>query len=375
MATIAKKIELLIRRAYLQSRMRPFQGMMVITPQRLVLGSRPRILLLRQDRLGDVLCSTPVLQALRAHYPTAQIDMLLSRNNWELAPLVRHWCDRVWRYDKTILSFHRLRCKLQRQQYDVVVDLMDNPSTTSTMFVKGLTAPMKVGVFKQNAWVYTHCVPLLDRARYHYVERIAQLLLPFGIDPATEKLRLHFPVPPAEIQAAAYAIGLDKHPERNRFIFIHLSSRHTTLQWGYKRFEQLIWLLSQNFPDIPIGIGTAPHEREIAIRLAKFDNTFALPELPFLQYAAALSYARMLISPDTAIIHAAAALNVPSVVFFHQHDPTLLPWYPYGSPYRALISRSEQGIKEIPSNAAFDAACELLNGASPLTAERIFVAT
>lgn len=375
MARILKQLELGIRRIYLRQSQRPFTGELISRPQNILGLTSPRILLLRQDRLGDVICSTPILDALRHHFPHARIDMLLSRNNIQLAGVVSHWCQHIWCYEKSLASFFRLRHQLRRQRYDVAIDLMDNPSATSTMFLRSLGAPIRIGIMKENAWVYTHCVPLLERSKYHYVERIAQLLLPFGIDPTSIALDLRFPLTTAQLtDAGEEALDLSKHPERNGFILIHLSTRHQTHQWGWQNYSALIKKIRHLYPSVTIALGASNEHGAIARQLAQETGAFALPPLTFEQYAALLHYAKLLISPDTAIIHVAAALKVPAVVLYHQHDPALLPWYPYRSPYRALIARKAGTIAIIPPEAVLAAATELLSGKGAPYGERIFAA-
>ena len=87
---ILKRIELAFRRI-----------MLVVTgklvrrsrqPEKSLDFNRSKILFVRQDRIGDVLVSTPLLTAVKRHYPGAIVDVLLSTNNhFVLAnhPLVR----------------------------------------------------------------------------------------------------------------------------------------------------------------------------------------------------------------------------------------------------------------------------------------------
>ncbi|GBD04620.1 Lipopolysaccharide core heptosyltransferase RfaQ [bacterium HR20] len=367
-----KELELRVRRFYLRQRQRPFRGELVTSACSVLPTATPRILLLRQDRIGDVLCSTPILDTLRHAFPHARMDIVLSKNNIALAGIVHHWCDHVWCYGKTLASFLHLRRMLRRMQYDVVVDLMDNPSTTSTMLIAATNAPFRFGIFKENAWAYTHCVPLLDRSRYHYVERIAQLLLPFGIDPASAQLDLRYPLSQSDIARAACDLGLPEHPERCGFVFIHTSTRHQPLQWEWGRYRELVRILRQRFPSLAIGLGGTEHDADAINAIASECGGFALPTLPFHRYAAMLYYARLLITPDTSIVHVAAALKVPAVVLFHRGDERLLPWYPYRSPYRALVSNGS--VNAIAASDVLAAACELLAENSPPTGERIFAA-
>ncbi len=367
-----KKLELRIRQFYLRQSQRPFRGELVTSARNVLPTATPRILLLRQDRIGDVLCSTPIFEMLRRAFPHAQMDIVLSNNNIALADVVRHWCDRVWCYAKTVASFLHLRRILRRMHYDVVVDLMDNPSTTSTLLLGATNAPFRFGIFKENAWAYTHCVPLLDRSRYHYVERIAQLLLPFGIDPASVALDLRYPLSQSDITQAACDLGLPEHPERCGFVFIHTSTRHQSLQWEWGRYRELVLMLHEQFPSLAVGIGGTSDDADAISAIASQCGAFVLPTLPFHRYGAMLYYARLLITPDTSIVHVAAALKVPAVVLFHRGDERFLPWYPYRSPYRALVSNGS--VNAIAASDVHAAACELLAENSAPTGERIFAA-
>src|SRR6266702_3855631 len=150
-----KPLEHYLRRRFLAATDRPFGGAFVTAPQDvLALGHAPRMLLLRQDRIGDVLVSVPVIRALRHDYPDARIDMLFSRTNFGVRQAVEPYIDRAWRYDKSPARALGLWWALRRARYDVVVDLMDNPSANSHLVARACVA------------------------------RIAKLLLPFGIDSA-----------------------------------------------------------------------------------------------------------------------------------------------------------------------------------------------
>ena len=43
--------------------------------------NKARLLFIRQDRIGDVLVSTPLFGSLRHHYPQMQLDIIVGRNN------------------------------------------------------------------------------------------------------------------------------------------------------------------------------------------------------------------------------------------------------------------------------------------------------
>ena len=62
-----------------------------------------KILLIRNDNIGDLVCSTPAIEALRKKYPKAQIDIVVNSLN---VPVVigNPFLDKVWFYNKTLQS-------------------------------------------------------------------------------------------------------------------------------------------------------------------------------------------------------------------------------------------------------------------------------
>lgn len=59
------------------------------------LDDSAKILLLRQDRLGDLLVSTSFIRILRQHLPKAKIDILLSKSNIQAQKCVVKYVDNV----------------------------------------------------------------------------------------------------------------------------------------------------------------------------------------------------------------------------------------------------------------------------------------
>src|SRR6185436_3856518 len=128
MSTALKTLELRWRRALFAAGRRPFAGQLTSQAEDLLqLPAAPRILLIRMERIGDVLISVPVLRALRDRYPEGRIDLLLSRANLAVRDAVEPFVDQVWCYQKSVRSALGLFRAVRRARYDVVVDLIDNP--------------------------------------------------------------------------------------------------------------------------------------------------------------------------------------------------------------------------------------------------------
>jgi ADP-heptose:LPS heptosyltransferase len=327
-----KSVERWLRRSFLAATDRPFAGDFVTTPRNaLALGESPRILLLRQDRIGDVLVSVPVIRALRRRYPRAQIHMLFSRRNLAARHAVEPYIDQTWCYDKTPGGAVRLLWALRQLRYDVVVDLMDNPSTNAQLMARWSAARFRVGIRHERAGHYTHAVPLLDRQRAHIVERIAQLLLPFGIDPGEVPLDLEYQLSEADRRLARERLGTSTRPLR---LGVNISHRY----WGRDNSVECLRWLQDADPRFAVSVGGSPeHQGEVAAIAAATGAGLIPPLASFHEFAALMRECDLLLTPDTSVVHLGAAWKIPAVVLFHRPPDAPLPWYPYRSPYRALV--------------------------------------
>ena len=94
-------------------------------------AARPRILVIRRDNIGDLVCTTPLIFALRERFPRAHIAALV--NTYNEAVLERNPAvDAVYAYEKgkhrgkgrSALSVHLARLESGRRQDRVVEALL-----------------------------------------------------------------------------------------------------------------------------------------------------------------------------------------------------------------------------------------------------------
>ena len=263
---LLKRLELRWRRALLAAGRRPFSGRATATPLDIVqVPPHARMLVIRLERIGDVLVGVPVLRALRAWYPDARIELLVSRPNRAVAGAVGRFVDHVWIYEKTVRSAVGLLRALRRARYDVIVDLVDHPSTNAQLTIRWCRPRAAVGLLHAESGLYTHAAPTLDPAVVHPVERFAQLLLPFGIDPATEPLDLEYPLARADIARARATLGQSTRPYR---LGVNLSGRQRERHWGAQNYVALIRDLAERHPRFEIWVCGAPQDAAEVARIA-----------------------------------------------------------------------------------------------------------
>jgi ADP-heptose:LPS heptosyltransferase len=297
-----------------------------------------KILFIRQDRIGDVLISTPIFASVKAHNPSAIVDVLVSENNHFVLmndPLIR----KRWIYQKRIGKVIALLRSIRKEKYDFAVDMMDNPSVTSTLLCLLFGARWNVGIAKDNTYVYDIRVPMLSRRDTHIVDRIAQLLIPFHIDPNAEKLSLRYYTSPESDEFAERFLSanqLGKHP----LIGINISAGGAARFWGIDNYRALLFFLSEKYPRLIPILLYQPSDEEKAIKIVDGNQNVILSPITktFDQFAAIIKRLSFLISPDTSAIHLASAFCVPSVVLYVQSDKALRIWEPYGTDYEVVVT-------------------------------------
>jgi ADP-heptose:LPS heptosyltransferase len=120
-----------------------------------------RILLVRLRLIGDVVFTTPVIRALRRHYPDAQLTYLVEpaaapvvQANPHLSEVVVVPHTRGWRRIRDDL---RLGARLRRERFDMAIDLHGGPR--SAWLTWSSRAPVRVGYdVPGRSWMYTRVV-------------------------------------------------------------------------------------------------------------------------------------------------------------------------------------------------------------------------
>ncbi len=315
-----------------------------------------KILFIRQDRIGDVLISTPIFTAVKAHYPLAIVDVLLSENNHFVLmndPLIR----KRWTYQKRIGKIVSLVKSIRKEKYDFAVDMMDNPSVTSTILCLLFGARWNVGIAKDNNYVYDIRVPMLSRRDTHIIDRIAQLLIPFHIDPKTEKLSIQYFTSTESDEFAAHFLSANQFGKQP-VVGINISAGGTARFWGIENYRTLLSFLSEKYPKLLQLLLFQPSDKDLATKIVENNQNVILSPVTktFDQFAAFIKRLSFLISPDTSAIHLASAFFIPSVVLYVQSDKALRIWEPYKTDYEVVVTDVDDlsNIQVADVEAAFE---------------------
>ncbi len=294
----------------------------------------PRLLIVRRDNIGDLVCTTPLLDALRAQLREAWIGVLATTYNAEV--LARNpSVSEVFVYEKLkhrrggLLAFLRGRLglagRLRAQNLDVV--LVPAPSPQALKAAHALRPGRVIAS------------PVRFPEGRHEVERTYDLGRSLGLKGAPGPMRV-FPDP-------AYAARLRAAAGAGPLLAVHISARRPAQQWPLDRYAALVRELSRDAKVLllwapgPRDDPRHPGDDEAAAQLlerAKGSNVVPLLTPDLATLVGALSLAQKVVCPDGGAMHLAAALGKPVVALFG--DSPVARWRPWGVPHRVVRPES-----------------------------------
>ena len=304
------------------------------------------ILLIKLRHHGDMLLTTPAINALRQRYPQANIDVLLykeTRPMLEAHPAIRqlHIIDRNWKKEGGWQKFRHemaLLSAVRACHYDLVINLADQWRSAIITGFSG--APVRIGFAfrkRDNAlwrWMHNHLVSTEDHHQLHTVEQNMAALKPLGISAAGAKASMHFSTADQLIVQDVLAHHAVKMP----FVVLQPTSRWLFKCWEDEKVAQLIDALAAEGRTVVLT--AAPDQKEMAMianiqSLCRSHNVVSLAgELSLPQLAALIDAAQLFIGVDSAPMHMAAALETPCLALF---GPTKLQhWRPWGDHNRVI---------------------------------------
>ncbi len=295
-----------------------------------------RILIIQTAFPGDVILTLPLLQKLKAMFPTALIDFLAipaTRNLLETIPDIHE----LLIYDKHgaqkglghLLRFIKL---IRQNNYDLAV--VPHRSLRSAVLAKAGGIPYRIG-FNRSAGrrLYTNIVAY--RKDVHEINRNLYLLSPFGVD-GMEKIfpRLYFS--DEDESVVQHLLRLAGWQSDSRIIAIAPGSVWATKRWLPEYFALLTNQLTEaGYKIVLIGGDADRAFAEEVVNKVTSPILNAVGKFTFRQSAVLIREARLLISNDSAPMHIAVAVRTPVVAIFGPTVPAF-GFYPYGTHDRVV---------------------------------------
>jgi heptosyltransferase-3 len=343
------------------------------------ISDNPKILVIRRDNIGDLVCTTPLIRALRERFPNGRICALVNSYN---APILEFNpdVDEIYAYTKAKhrpegqsvsgVYWERLRLmlRLRRERFDYAIIGGAHFLPRALRLARMVKAKHIIGFTEpgyRKARRIDMGVPYSLPTAMHEVEDVFRLLEPLGINGAPPKMRV---VPnPGEFEQARLALAHKGVSSDGMIIGVHISARKPCNRWPVEHFVALIKALHERYSSAFVlfwspGSDLNPlHPGDDEKAQAIVEATQGLPVVPYPterlgELVGGLAQCPYVICSDGGAMHIAAALGAALVCFFGGTDKTR--WYPWGARHILLQPGSRQ-VSDIDVQDALKAFAEI----------------
>lgn len=314
-----------------------------------------RVLFIRNDGIGDLIISIESMRAIAESQPPLVFDVLASPQNAPLARTLSFVNEvLVHRRGGFLLKSLPTWRALRKRGYDVVVDgrvVLRGLSTQTAALLLSTRAPVRIGIGSRlNDSIYT--VKVEPERRDHWTDYVAALTRPFGVAPDRD-WRPRLPVSERDRQTAETLWGSTGRPR----VLVNVSVGHPERSWHAGKFSEVLRRVRERMPEATVLLAGMPSEAAIAQDLAKVVDGRAA-SLSLTEVFAAIETADLLISPETAITHAASAFQTPTLALQRKGNSR---WSPYRTPGRNVFADDERRLVDLPVDRVVAALDELID--------------
>ncbi|UXY15567.1 glycosyltransferase family 9 protein [Chitiniphilus purpureus] len=339
----------------------------------------PRILLIRRDNIGDLVCTTPLFDALRERHPRAHLAALVNSYN---APVLagnpaldavhvytkaKHrpaGTSRLAVYWQTLQLIRRLR----RQRFDFAIPVGGGYHRQAIKFARLAGARQVIGFVPEQGGLpgIDIGIPYHRREARHEVEDIFRLLEPLGVAGPPGPLRVYAE---AEARRAAQQVLA---PLAGRVLLgVHVSAREPARRWAPQAFISALRTACARHPRLGLVLLWAPgsvddprHPGDDAMARELIEGLAGLPLVPLPTpglpvLIGALACCDVVLCSDGGALHLAVGLGKPVVSLFENRPEKYTRWYPWQVPYR-LVRPTGRDIAGIAIDEVSTALDEML---------------
>ncbi|MDH4120901.1 MAG: glycosyltransferase family 9 protein [Deltaproteobacteria bacterium] len=278
-----------------------------------------RILVVRNDGLGDLILTLPLVTLLKARFPQARVDLLVHA---PLAPVARllEGVDEVLEDPGVLLKRHAnahppaqaaalrqtLLGNITLRQYDAAV--LAYPEAGSARLIHQAGIPIRVGSLRRsffwrfNAW----SVQSRKGSAFSEMELNLALARPLGLPPEYFPPRLNSPPPPPWAAGGGWVV---MHPYKRNA---------TALSWPLENFSALAQRLTAAGLSVA-AVGDAADRPVLEQAFGGLSGVRVETGLDLPGLAGLISSARLFVGNSSGPLHLAGWAGIPHLGFFPQN--------------------------------------------------------
>jgi ADP-heptose:LPS heptosyltransferase len=327
-----------------------------------------RVLVVRHDRMGDAVVTTPLIGLLHAALPHAELDVVASPANravFDGDPRI----SRVYVNDHVSRTLPRLARALRARRYDAIFSVIHGRGLREGLLASLFSTrdTWRISVDRPTRYAGLFSVTIRPpRTREHVAEQLLvvgarAIDLPAELLPA-DATRYPMSLPVDEAAEARVTAMLERL-RLSRFSLVNLWAAEPWRAWPVAHVAGVVRQLRERGVSLPFLLVPPPGrevEAAVAASACGDDARVAPPSADLRDLIALVRRAELVLTPDTGVVHLASACRRPVVALYSTRTVDIRRWLPLGVPHRAVVARRGLPVSAIEETQVADAIESLL---------------
>jgi ADP-heptose:LPS heptosyltransferase len=338
------------------------------------ISSVKKLLILRHDRIGDMIITTPILRNLKQINPDLKIGILAGQTN---AEIIKHnpYVDDIYVFTACWHQLWRVLQRIRREKYDVILNFVFTKMTLGGILINLMTSKgMKIGLGEKRYGFYYNRLLSFQRDNGFMIELLVAFVKhALGADIPLANCKYEIVLDDAtrtKIQGYMTKYKLASRQTRSDkylpYIVLNLSASDQWTKLSIEQVESICTFLDAKkyFRTVIIY---APDDRAMenaSLKICTETSCLLFPEngkAALIEIAALIEGASCVITPDTSIVHFASAMGTPLLAFYSSAKEKK-EWLPFRVEHRIVWSENNLAASSIPSGNMIGAIDDFLSG-------------
>ncbi len=297
--------------------------------------SPTNILIVRLDRIGDVLLSTPAIKAIKDAFPNSRLSFMVKPYAREVVE-GNPYLEDVIIYDKegtekSLSGNMKFALMLRRRKFDMAIILHPMTRAHLVTFLAGI--PIRFGYNRKAGFFLTRKIPHTKQyGLRHEIDYVLDMLGYIGI--RSDDRSLYMPADKTSEERVRKIFAENGVKDGDTIVAIGPGASCVSKRWPKERFAEVGEGLMKRF-GAKIVILAGPEDKDHGNGVARLIRQGCINlsgKTRVSDAASVLRRAVLFISNDSGLVHIASAVETPSVVIFGRSDTGLSPlrWGPSG---------------------------------------------
>ena len=307
------------------------------------------VLILKYDRIGDMVVTTPIFRELKEAFPGISISVLASETNKDV---IRYnpYVDKIYtNYKNRIIRDLPTLFRLRKKHFDVCIELEHSVIPHAIVRLKIINPKKIISIHKDGRYgVKGSEIKLYDYFTdkdkdSHFGQIWLDTLSFFDFKPNSTKY--DFFLSQVEIEKASKFVNNFVNKIK---IGINVHGSFPEKSISNRELEEICFGLKNISSKIQIIILAAPNQffekKDFVSKLRLEYVTCSYPTTTINDAAALIQKLDMVISPDTSIVHIAGCFDIPTISIHENNKDSYRLWSPTSSLSKTIFAKSSYGI-------------------------------